>query len=423
MPDAFPPPPAVRLDQRVEVTMGRQRSPREAVGEHLIPYLRAANVKDGALDLSTIYEMNFTPVEQQKFALQRGDVLVTEGCGSLDQIGASARWDGEIDGPVAFQNTLLRLRAVEGLSDAGFVYQWARWAFEGGHFAAIANGTSIFHIGERRASAMPFPDFSLTEQRRVGSLLNLIDEATERSQAEVDASQKLMASLRERLFDSRHRPPRPLREFLVRIEGGRSLDTLNRPPESGERAVLKVSAVRPGLFLPRESKALPHDAPMPERARVHEGDILITRANTSSLVGAVCCVDYTPRELFLSDKTLRLVFDEQRAVPRLFVHALATTAVREQLALVATGTSASMKNVSQAKIAALAIHVPTELDEQRRLTELLDSGLRVTRTLTSRTAELKRLRSAVMCALFTGHQIPEPYDRFLRKAPESLVSA
>jgi type I restriction enzyme S subunit len=42
------------LGQVAEVTIGRQRSPKHASGPHMKMYLRAANVKDGKLDLSDV---------------------------------------------------------------------------------------------------------------------------------------------------------------------------------------------------------------------------------------------------------------------------------------------------------------------------------------------------------------------------------
>ena len=63
------------------VQLGRQRSPEFAQGPFMVSYLRAANVKDGHLDLSDVKEMNFTPVEQHLFSLQPGDVLVSEEIG------------------------------------------------------------------------------------------------------------------------------------------------------------------------------------------------------------------------------------------------------------------------------------------------------------------------------------------------------
>lgn len=112
-------------------------------------YLRAANVKDGALDLDDVLSMNFTPSEQRIFSLRPGDVLITEGSGSLTAVGASARWSGEMSGAVCFQNTLVRLRALR-LTDSGFLSWWCRHAFASGLFASIATGANIFHLSAER---------------------------------------------------------------------------------------------------------------------------------------------------------------------------------------------------------------------------------------------------------------------------------
>lgn len=197
--------------------MGRQRSPRHAEGEHVIPYLRAANVKDGALVLDDVLTMNFTPAEQTKYQLREGDVLVTEGCGSLSQIGASARWSGEIAGPVAFQNTLLRLRAIDGVSDPAFVYQWARWAFASGIFAETASGSNIFHIGAKRADGLPFPDLAVEEQREIADVLSAVDAAVEALHVESVATVRTRDAYLEDVF--RSSPLVELRSFASFANG------------------------------------------------------------------------------------------------------------------------------------------------------------------------------------------------------------
>lgn len=158
-----------------EITMGRQRSPRHASGDHIVPYLRAANAKDGRLDLTDVKAMNFSPAEQVKYHLEASDVLVTEGCGSLAQLGASAQWHAELPGVVGFQNTLLRIRGVEGRSLSDYAFQWARWCFEAGRFAAVASGTNIFHVGADRAKAMVAPDVTLEEQREFLDAVDALD--------------------------------------------------------------------------------------------------------------------------------------------------------------------------------------------------------------------------------------------------------
>lgn len=102
----------------------------------MVPYLRAANVKDGYLDLSDVKEMNFTPDEQRVFSLRPGDVLVSEGAGSLAAVGASAVWDGSLAGVVCFQNTLLRLRPMSAVTSSRFLAWWARHAYASGLFAS-----------------------------------------------------------------------------------------------------------------------------------------------------------------------------------------------------------------------------------------------------------------------------------------------
>lgn len=165
-----------------DVRLGRQRSPQNAEGPNMVRYLRAANVNDGTLDLSDVKRMNFTPEEQRVFSLLPGDVLVTEGSGSLSSVGASAIWLGELSGVVCFQNTLIRLRPRSDRTDGRFLGWWARHAFADGLFAAIATGANIHHVSAERVRdlRMSFPplniqrsiaDFLDTETARVGALI------------------------------------------------------------------------------------------------------------------------------------------------------------------------------------------------------------------------------------------------------------
>jgi type I restriction enzyme S subunit len=137
-----------------------------------VPYLRAANVSDGRLNLDDVKEMNFSPGEQSVFALRPGDVLVTEGSGSLGTVGASATWQGEIRGTVCFQNTLLRLRPKDGQTDPRFLAWWSRATFADGVYASIASGANIFHLSAERVRALPLHRPPLDEQRRIADFLD-----------------------------------------------------------------------------------------------------------------------------------------------------------------------------------------------------------------------------------------------------------
>lgn len=163
----------------------------------MTPYLRAANVKDGVLDLTDVKEMNFAPPEQQAYSLKQGDVLVTEGSGSLGSVGASAVWSGDIEGPVCFQNTLLRLRPRPG-TDPRFLAWWCRHAFADGTFASVALGANIFHVSAERVRALPLHYVSLSTQRAIADYL---DRETARIDALIEKKQQTIAAVEER-FDA-----------------------------------------------------------------------------------------------------------------------------------------------------------------------------------------------------------------------------
>ncbi len=187
------------LSDVADVAIGRQRSPKHATGEHMTRYLRSANVKDGRLDLRDVLEMNFNPREQGIFALEPGDVLISEGSASETQVGASAVWHGELPGVVCFQNTLLRFRAKPGVTDPAFLAAWTSHAHRSGKFAEIAGGSSILHIGSERASVMPVRWPSVIQQRKIADVIGALDAQIAALDCESDSVRVLLAALRESL--------------------------------------------------------------------------------------------------------------------------------------------------------------------------------------------------------------------------------
>lgn len=149
-----------------------------------------------------------------------------------------------------------------------------------------------------------------------------------------------------------------LGDVLLDIQSGKSFQTAETLARADELGVLKVSAVTWTDFQPDEAKAL-RGAYEPEAAhRVREGDLLISRANTREFVGAVVLVnaDYPLR--LLSDKTLRLVIDERRADKEYLVFALRSARARKHIEHFATGTSDSMRNISQDTISSIPMKLP-----------------------------------------------------------------
>lgn len=285
------------LRAHAEVALGRQRSPRHENGPHLVPYLRAANVKDGALDLSDVKEMNFTPSEQKVYRLKHGDVLVTEGSGSLSAVGASVVWSGEIQGVVCFQNTLLRMRPRSQMTDPRFLAWWSQFAFDDGLYASLAAGANIYHLSAERVRSVPvsFPD--VAQQR---AITDFLDAETARIDALIAKKHQLALALHARFEQqldsvvwsntpstvSLHRLTPSDRQIMYGI-------VLPGPDVEGGVPIIKGGNVASGR-LTRDSLAstTPEIESRYVRSRIRKGDILFAiRGGIGDVAIAPCSAD------------------------------------------------------------------------------------------------------------------------------------
>ncbi len=154
----------VRLSEIAEVRLGRQRSPKRAVGPNMRPYMRAANVTWNGVSLHDVKEMDFTPEEFKTYALRRGDLLLSEASGSASEVGKPAVWNEEVS-DCCFQNTLIRVRAPEAL--VPFLHLQFYTDALTGAFARAARGVGIHHLGARTLSGWAIHLPPLDEQQRI----------------------------------------------------------------------------------------------------------------------------------------------------------------------------------------------------------------------------------------------------------------
>lgn len=196
-----------------------------------------------------------------------------------------------------------------------------------------------------------------------------------------------------------------LGEVLIRIEAGKSFQSLERPPSPGEYAVLKVSAISWSEFNPNEAKALPSDFEPPPAHIVRKGDFLLSRSNTKELVGAAVIVKDDHPKLVLSDKSLRLVLDPNAAVPEYVLLCLRLREARSYIEANASGASSSMRNLSQDKIRGIPLPLP-QLEVQKRICGSFSQQMALLNRLINAQAVAQRAIEALPAALlrraFTG---------------------
>ena len=133
------------------IAKGRKVNAKEAVE---VPYLRVANVQDGYLDLTEMKTITIRKNEQQRFALQNGDVVLTEG-GDFDKLGRGFIWHGQIDNCV-HQNHVFAVRPdTERISSEFFAYQ-SQSPYGKSYFLSVAHKTTnLACINTTKLKAFP----------------------------------------------------------------------------------------------------------------------------------------------------------------------------------------------------------------------------------------------------------------------------
>lgn len=260
---------------------------------------------------------------------------------------------------------------------------------------------------EVRASVIPLP--SLDEQRRIVELLEDHLSRLDAADAYVQsASQRLVNARRsalDRLFGGREVP---LADLVDNISAGKSFGAANGPAADNEWGIIKVSAMTWGEFDPAENKAVPSDRVDP-RFEIREGDLLVSRANTSEYVGASVLVGPVRAKLLLSDKSLRVSPIDGVRSDWLW-RALLAPSARRQISALATGTKDSMRNISQASL--MRVRVPRATPQEQAAAvsayaELADEFDRLQAELDSAHRRAIDLRRTLLATAFSGQLTAE----------------
>jgi type I restriction enzyme, S subunit len=251
---------------------------------------------------------------------------------------------------------------------------------------------------------------SLSEQRRIADFL---DAET----ARIDQLSALQTTVLEKL-NQRDRAVRdsladtlvgqvgelPLRRFASKIEQGSSPSCENHPREPDRWGVLKLSAVKGGRFYPEENKQLPDNIEPSREYEVHDGDLLVSRANTPELVGDVAVASNAGRGLLLPDLIYRVGLGrhiEADFAAQIFL----STRVRSLIQATARGSSQSMVKLRGEDIRGWP--VPRASVRQQRalvsaVTEQLNSSARLRAAVERQLELLAERRQSLITAAVTG---------------------
>jgi type I restriction enzyme S subunit len=243
--------------------------------------------------------------------------------------------------------------------DSGYLYWWLKT--NRSYLEFLGSGATFKELSKAAVERIKVPLPSLAVQLRISEVLFLADRLREKRQTAGRLLVDIVQSLFREMFgdlvsNDRGWPMAKVGDFVQDFQSGKNIAPAEE--ETGLR-VLKVSAVTSGTFKPEESKPVPLDYVAPKSHFVRDGDLLFSRANTSELIGATAPVVSPPPNVLLPDKLWRFVwYSPPKSVPVFVHHLFQQPEFRQRISQAATGTSGSMKNISQAKVLAITCGMP-----------------------------------------------------------------
>lgn len=179
------------------ITKGRKNKPGDSIGE--LPYMRVANVQDGYLDLTEIKTIPAFKTDLEKFSLQKGDVLMTEG-GDPDKLGRGAVWQNEIE-KCLHQNHIFKVRVDSNVLTPLYFNKLAGSLYGKKYFLKIAKQTTgIATINKTQLSKFPVLMASTNLQNQFEEKIALIEKQKELAKQERKESEDLFNCLLQKAF-------------------------------------------------------------------------------------------------------------------------------------------------------------------------------------------------------------------------------
>ncbi len=195
-----------------------------------------------------------------------------------------------------------------------------------------------------------------------------------------------------------------IKNCIIDLKSG--LSSVTNDENAGESGyyVLRTSAVSTGVFLSSEVKPVLTSAINRLVCPVEKDTIIVSRMNTSAMVGTCAYVDNEYPKMFLPDKLWKIHI-KKKYFAKYFWYAINSIPARSLFDEISTGASMSMQNISVSDFINNYVTVPP-LDEQKEIVHYLDQKCSVIDNLIAKKEkyllELENYKKSLIYEYVTG---------------------
>ena len=191
--------PTVELHEVAQVRTGVAKGKKGLKEPVELPYLRVANVQAGHIDLSEVKTIEVEASYVERYALQAGDVLMTEG-GDFDKLGRGDVWLGQIE-PCLHQNHVFAVRPDLAQLNPHYLAEYASSEQGRKYFLACAKRTTnLASINSSQLKAFPIPLPPLETQAEIAAIAASVNAKIKLLEAKRREQEKLKRGLMQKLL-------------------------------------------------------------------------------------------------------------------------------------------------------------------------------------------------------------------------------
>ena len=348
-------------------------------GDYML--ITGTDFDDGTVNYSTCHFVERERYEQDKnIQIRNGSILITKD-GTLGKVAYVQGLSMPATLNAGVFNVEIRNTSIV---DERYLFQYLKAPFLMDYVDKKATGGTIKHLNQNILVDFPVVMPKKTEQVSIGNFFQRIDTLITLHQRKYEKLVNIKKSMLDKMFPKNGASvpeirfkgftdpweQRKLAELTKTITTGKSVNSDEGEVSDGNIGVLKTSCVSYDRFNPSESKPVVKSEQQLVKCAVEKDSVIVSRMNTPERVGACGYVSTDFPNLFLPDRLWKLKF--QDTVDTYFVYMmLVSSAYKEKITSMASGTSGSMYNIPKETFLNLQLVIPAKIDEQKQLGKIL----------------------------------------------------
>lgn len=302
-----------------------------------LPLIRIRDVERGFSD--TYFEGTYP----EEYLIKNGDLLIT-----MDGSFILKKWEGDL---ALLNQRVCKIKITDKSVDEGYI-SWLIPKF----LKEIEDKTpfvTVKHLSVAKIKDISFVLPNKLEQKLIAKKLNTISQIYDFRKIQSEKFNELVKFRFNEMFEE-YPDSVFLDTYIKELRAGKSL----AGEENNKNKVLKTGAVSYDYFNSSEVKNLPIDYIPLDEHKVEIGDVIISRMNTSELVGAAGYVwDINSDNIYLPDRLWKVILND-RVNPVFLWKLITNEKTKLKIKRISSGTSGSMKNISKSQLLQIRVPLP-----------------------------------------------------------------